>query len=341
MQRLEGYMAGANLGHWISQYGNKDHTHYDTYITAPDFQRMASWGLDHVRVPVDYFIFEDDDNPGVYREDGLRYIDFAVNECRKNGLNMVLDLHHAPGYFFGDGAKNDLLTNPAAQARYLAIWRFFSQRYAAEGDNLAFELLNELVWENSDPWNDLWQRAVAVIHAVSPKRRVIVGGNMWNSVNELKNLYITDDPCVIYTFHDYLPMFFTHQGAPWIDGLRDIESPVHYPFNTAEYADFFRAHEYADGLGPDMLVDSAYVRRCLQPAFDFIEANGRPLYCGEYGVFEKALIPDAVQWLNDMADALLEHGIGRAVWSYRGFARVTDENNQVVDEAIIRAISRH
>ena len=341
MYKLDGYMAGANLGHWISQYGDKDHSHHDSYITAPDFQRMASWGLDHVRVPVDYFLFEDDANPGVYKEDGLKYIDFALNECRKNGLNMVLDLHHAPGYFFGDGAKNDLLTNSASQERFLAIWRFFAKRYASEGDNLTFELLNELVWENSDPWNALWPRVVAAIRAISPQRRVIVGGNMWNSVNELKNLSVADDPNVIYTFHDYLPMIFTHQGASWIDGLRDIRTPVPYPFNTADYAADFEKHGYNDGLAPNMIVDAEYVRCRLQPAYDFIEANKRPLYCGEYGVYEKALIPDVLRWLNDMADALLEYGIGRAVWSYRGFARVTDMNNHVVDEAIIRAISRH
>ena len=341
MPRLDGYMAGANLGHWISQYGDRDHRHHDTYITAPDFARMASWGLDHVRVPVDYFLFEDDSAPGVYREDGLKYIDFALEQCRKNGLNMVLDLHHAPGYFFGDGEKNNLLTDPATQERYLAIWRFFARRYAGEGENLSFELLNELVWENSDPWNALWPRAVAAIRAVSPGRRVIVGGNMWNAVSELKNLTITDDERVIYTFHDYMPMLFTHQGAPWIEGLRDVATPVPYPFSTSDYAAYFDAYGYGDGLAPGMTVDSAYVRRRLQPAFEFIRAHGRPLYCGEYGVYERANIPDTVRWLNDMADALLEYGIGRAVWSYRGFARVTDPRNEVVDEAVIRAVSRH
>ena len=54
--RLDGYMTGCNLGHWISQYGRKGAEHWDTYITEPDFARMADWGVDHIRLPVDYFI---------------------------------------------------------------------------------------------------------------------------------------------------------------------------------------------------------------------------------------------------------------------------------------------
>ena len=339
MIRFDGYMAGANLGHWISQYGTKGHEHHDTYITAPDFARMASWGMDHVRLPVDYFIFEDDAAPGVYREDGLKYVDFALDCCKKNGLNLVLDLHHAPGFFFGNGKKNDLFTNPASQARFIAIWEMFSRRYASEGDNLTFELLNELVWENSDPWNDLWQRAVAAIRAISPERRIIVGGNYWNSVTELKNLVVSPDPKVFYTFHDYKPMLFTHQHAGWIQNLREFPRPTTYPFRVADYEDFYHGH-YSDGLTADTVVNKEYLRACLAPAVEFIEKNKRPLYCGEFGVIANAPLPDAIRWIGDQTSLFNEYGIGHAVWSYRGFSAVTDANNDVVSEEMVRLLSR-
>ena len=43
MVRLDGYMAGCNLGHWISQYGRKGAEHFGTYITEPDFRRMKAY----------------------------------------------------------------------------------------------------------------------------------------------------------------------------------------------------------------------------------------------------------------------------------------------------------
>lgn len=112
---------------------------------------MQSWGLDHVRLPVDYMLFESDDAPGVYDEARLDYVDRTLRWCKQYGLNLILDLHHAPGFFFGNGDKNDLFTNRRSQERFIAIWKMFAHRYQAEGGNLIFELLNELVWNSLDP----------------------------------------------------------------------------------------------------------------------------------------------------------------------------------------------
>jgi aryl-phospho-beta-D-glucosidase BglC (GH1 family) len=79
MRRLRGYQAGINLGLWLSQNGGKSHEHFASLITRDDIARIASWGMDHVRLPVDYFTFEDDANPGVYKEDHTvwNYIEFS------------------------------------------------------------------------------------------------------------------------------------------------------------------------------------------------------------------------------------------------------------------------
>ncbi len=338
MYRNEGYIAGANLGHWISQYGSKSHEHFSTYITESDIRRISEWGMDHVRLPVDYFIFEDDANPGHYKENGLVYIDNCLKWCVKYNINLILDLHHAPGFFFGDGEKNSLFKDRTMQLRFIGIWVFFAKRYITEKSNLVFELLNELVLpQGSGPWNDLWQETAAAIHAADPERNIIVGGNYYNSMNELKNLVISDDPRIWYTFHCYSPMIFTHQRAGWMENTRRYIHPVEYPVDTALHADFY------NGKIPDSekgILDKKYLTWVLQPAFDFIEKNKRPLYCGEYGVISNASIGSALHWQNDMADLLLEHGIGRAVWSYRGFSRITDQNNQVTSEALVHAVSK-
>jgi aryl-phospho-beta-D-glucosidase BglC (GH1 family) len=337
MYKNEGYMAGANLGHWISQYGTKSHEHFKSYIQEKDIARIASWGMDHVRLPVDYFIFESDNNPGVYDETGLAYIDGCLEWCKRNGLNMIIDLHHAPGFFFGDGDKNCLMEDAAMQERYINIWKFFTKRYVQEKDNLVFELLNELVAKTSEQWNDLWARAAAAIHAVSPERKVIVGGNNWNSVNELKNLKVSTNPNILYTFHCYSPMIFTHQRAGWMENTRRYTAPVEYPVNTAEHADFYNGSIPEAEKG---ILDKAYLERVLAPAFEFIEANKRPLYCGEYGVINNASTECAVKWCNDLADLLLAYGIGRAVWSYRGFSVITDNNNAVSNMDYVKAVSK-
>ena len=57
---------GINLGGWISQYPAYDHRYFKTFITANDIKRIAGWGMDHVRLPVDYPLLEDDARPGAH-----------------------------------------------------------------------------------------------------------------------------------------------------------------------------------------------------------------------------------------------------------------------------------
>ncbi|MHB1366862.1 MAG: glycoside hydrolase family 5 protein [Eubacteriales bacterium] len=201
-----------------------------------------------------------------------------------------------------------------------------------------FELLNELVLpEGSDAWNKLWQETAAEIHSVDSDRNIIIGGNYYNSVSELKNLTISDNPRIWYTFHCYHPMIFTHQRASWMENTRRYQIPVEYPVDTSLHSDFYNGNIPESEKG---ILDKNYLNRVLQPAFDFIQRNKRPLYCGEYGVISNASVESTVRWQNDLADIFLEYGIGRAVWSYRGFSRITDSNNNITSEALVKAVSR-
>ena len=100
VKKLEGYVKGIDFGGWLSQC-NHTKERYEGFITEKDFETVAAWGADHVRIPVDYNLVEDES--GAYKEDGFKYIDKAVEWCGKYGLNMVLDLHKTFGYSFDDG----------------------------------------------------------------------------------------------------------------------------------------------------------------------------------------------------------------------------------------------
>ena len=67
MRRLEGYQKGVNLGGWLSQ-GSLTKEHLDTFITEKDIAYIASLGYDHVRVPVDYNVLEDEDGMKMWKQ---------------------------------------------------------------------------------------------------------------------------------------------------------------------------------------------------------------------------------------------------------------------------------
>ena len=102
MKKWSGFEHGINLGGWLSQC---DHTkeRYDTFVTKDDIRNISSWGLDHIRVPIDYDLVEN--KAGNYKEEGFRYIQNAIDWAREYKLNMILDLHKTFGFSF------DLATN--------------------------------------------------------------------------------------------------------------------------------------------------------------------------------------------------------------------------------------
>lgn len=347
MKKFNGYMAGVNIGGWISQYpqdANKEY--WDTCcVPTKDIARIASWKCDHIRLPVDYFFFESDDDPGVYAPDRIAYIDMCLEECKKNGLNMILDLHHAPGFFFALGDKNKLFVDPALQDRFVAIWKFFAERYKDEGDNIAFELMNELVWSSSEPWNDLWTRTLAEIRKISPDRYVIIGSNNWNSVWELKNLrLIENDKHLIYNFHFYDPQIFTHQRAPWDKVQAEYNGYVTFPYRFEDHKRFFELLNYwPEMMASYEIVDKEFIRRMLEPAVEFLAKHDIPLYCSEFGVIDWADEKSSLYWLDTVCDIFNEFGIGHSVWSYTGFTPLfkKDENgNKLENTPFIEIISR-
>ena len=314
------FQVGVNLGGWISQYPAFETSHFDTFITPSDIDRIASWGMDHVRLPVDYPVLEADAPPFVYREEGLAYIDACLEWCRARDLSVVLDLHKAPGFSFDDASVESLFNDPVKQDRLVALWEMLARRYCSIGSTLAFELLNEIVLPSSEPWNRLARRVLAAIRAIDPERWVVVGGNQFNSASQLVNLDLPDDPRLLYTFHFYEPLLFTHQKAPWVPVTREYNQRVEYPGECHGLDKFLAAHPELDLTGGFILeprVDRAAVLRAMQPALDFIARTGRPLYCGEYGVIDRAPTPSLLRWHEDVVAILRKHGIGRAVWSYK------------------------
>jgi hypothetical protein len=339
--------AGVNLGGWISQYKKYDPQHFETFIRAEDIQRIADWGMDHVRLPVDYPVLEDDDQPGVYKSSGFEYLERCLGWCKDNGLRVILDLHKAPGYSFDDTIEGyhpmPLFHEARAQDRFLNLWGTLTERYKTEGDTLLFELLNEINLPDCAPWNDLARRAVERIRSVDGERLIIIGGNHFNAASELANIQLFNDPNVFYTFHFYEPILFTHQKAPWSPINRFHNTSVEYPGVTPGLEKLFASHpdqrpgyERFNGL----YMDEALLRQYLQPVLDFIQTSGHVPYCGEYGVYEAASETSSLNWHRDFIGLLRQHRIGRAVWSYKGMGfGMVDWNGRVANEKLVQMVS--
>ena len=83
-----GFTRGVNLGGWMSQCDYSEER-LNGFIREEDFARIAEWGLDHVRLPVDYNVLEEPDGKA-WRADGFDRINRAAERRSGNGASTCI-----------------------------------------------------------------------------------------------------------------------------------------------------------------------------------------------------------------------------------------------------------
>ena len=331
---------GVNLGGWISQFKDYDLHHFDTFITRDDIKQISAWGFDHVRLPVDYIVLEEKDRPGKFVDRGFDDISRCLDWCDEVGLRVILDLHKAPGYAFDEQGQNDFEINPQKQDRFFQLWQAIAKRFSAvDQDKLAFELLNEVVFEDAQKWNNILQRAVTAIRSIDATRLILFGGNYWSAVDTLAELPELSDQNILPKFHFYLPLSVTHQKAYWVQALLEYDQEIDYPGRADGLEEFLLKNpEFAWRLNDevDAEFNETYLRKRLAPAVEFMRERRSAVHCGEFGVIDRAPMPTRINWTRDMVKVLREYGIGYAYWTYKAMDfGLVDSTGQVVSRELI------
>jgi len=323
MKVFEGFQKGVNLGGWISQFAEYDIKHFETFITEEDIKYISSLGFDHVRVPVDYNVLEDEE--GNLIENGFSYLENCRSWCEKYNLNMLIDLHECYGYSF-DPLKKDMdrkkfFYDEELQARFFKLWTEIATRFKDYSSQVAFEPLNEVVLaEVVDAWNEILAKFIKLIRSIAKDAYIIAGGVCYNNVLSVPLLNIPVDDKIVYNFHCYEPMMFTHQGAYWVEGMPS-DFRVGYPEKIDYYKEASKAISldlggaiYNEGISE---IGTEFFEDIFAPAIEKAEKDNVALYCGEYGVIDLANNEDKIRWLLDIHSVFKNHGIGRALWNYK------------------------
>ena len=290
-----GMCKGVNLGGWFSQCDySKDRL--DNFITEADFATISKWGADHVRIPVDYNIFENED--GTYKNDGFERIDNAFALAEKYDLKVVFDLHKTAGYSFDSYGESEsgFFEKEALQERFYKLWEEFAKHYGKLSDRVVFELLNEVTDKAySDTWNKIIKECIKRIRVYAPDTVILVGGYWNNSPDAVPDLEKPYDNKVVYNFHCYDPLKFTHQGAYWTDMI-----------NKDDRISF-----------KDSGITEAYFEEKFAGALEAAKKNNTSLYCGEYGVIDIVSPEDTLEWYKCINAIFEKYDVVRSAWSYK------------------------
>ena len=347
MRQWQGYRKGINLGGWLSQCENCDRNHLDSFIREEDIRRIAAMGFDHVRIPIDYRLFETED--GSPREDGFEYLDRALEWCTACGLRILICVREAYGHKYAscirDVDRMKFFYSMELQRRFRKFWMRIADRYAAFFGTVAFELLDEVALEEvSDAWNEAVREVLTVIRQVAPRSWVVIGGVRHNCVKAVASLDVPFDERIVYSFHCFEPFAFTHQKAYWFRRM-PVDYRMGYPDSIERYREKSSVFPYeVAGLIYDSFegnMGAHFFEQLFHSAVQEAENNHVPLYCGAYGVIDRAPAEDTIRWMNDISIVFEKYKIGRALWNYKGIDfGLQDGNLTGVRDELIEILSR-
>jgi endoglucanase len=333
---------GVNIAHWLSQ-SNIRGEQRARMITKKDFDALASYGFDHVRLPVDEEqIFHAD---GTIDEEAMSLAHNAIEWCREDGLRVVFDLHIIRSHHFNGGSSNTLWSDPAQQDKLIDLWMKLSDELKEYPNSLvAYDLLNEAVAPEDQQWSALAARLIKAIRQREKKRTIVLGSNSWDNVRKIKLLEVPEkDKNIILQFHFYEPFLLTHYQASWTNQARlNLSVPPQYPGRMVSDEVFAELSNQDKQIVKNYRqdFDKAKLLETWQSAIDFAKQHGLKLYCGEFGCLRNADEKSRVAWIKDVVDLCRSNCIAYSLWAYNdsGFTFIQSDGsiNQPMLDALVK-----
>lgn len=262
-------------------------------------------GFSHVRI--NFFGFKHMDSKNVLDEEVLTRLDSVIEEVLARGLIPILDQH--------DSDHCQLQPSSCAE-KLKAFWQQVSSRYSKKFPALIFEVLNEPGGHmTAAMWNSVLEEALKVIRMTNPERLVIVAALNTEEITIDQLVLPEHDRNLIVTVHYYAPIEFTHQGAPWSEQFSKI-GPLEW--GSAD--------------------DKAKVTSDFRKVQRWSEREKRPIYLGEFGVFERAPDSSRTRYLSFLARNAERLGWVWAYWQFDHDFSAFDTDRQTWKRTILRAL---
>lgn len=323
-QRANTLGMGMNLS-WLENYGSgtpsKDYADYldlSSIITKKEGIRlMHELGFRTLRLPVSFDHWTSRQPPyAITSVQNFAAIDSILKWTHQYHMKLIIDDHHGSL----DGPNNAYDELP----RLIAIWQQVATRYRHTNPNeVFFELYNEPHAMADSTWKHCAIALIKAVRKIVPYHTLIVGGEDWNNIDGLLKMGRLNDPNIIYTFHFYEPFLFTHQGAPWAGKEATSNIRIPFPFDSATMPPInpLSKGTYGEKNYETYSTKSseAWLSSQIKQAADFSHTYHVPVFCGEWGSFDK--YPDSTsrfRYTATIHHILVKYKLPFAYWEWDG-----------------------
>jgi len=276
-----------------------------------DFEMLAEWGFDFVRLPLSYLCWSEAGDWRKLEERELRHLDEAVEFGRRHNIHVNLNLHRAPGYCVNPPKEPlDLWKDAEALEACRFQWAHLARRFkGVPAERVSFDLLNEPADIPEATYVRVVKALVEAIHGEDPGRLVIADGLKWGTapVRGLAGLGVAQST------RGYEPMQISHHKASWINGSDRWPEPT-WPLHPGR---------------PDEVNRETLRKSRIEP-WKALEAMGVGVHVGEWGAFNRTPHAVTLAWMKDCLGLWREAGWGWSLWNFRGSFGVLDSDRQDV-----------
>jgi len=284
-----------------------DSTLWDSAKTTPDssaiekrdyaFISMGNINTVRLALKMDYFI---DSNDQIKKE-GFDFVDKQIEVAKKYGLKIILDMHIPPGGAVEDYRETSenrvFWESEKLQKRFIEGWRAIAERYAGNAVMIGYELMNEPSGSPDKYWM-LIEKTVDVIRSADKEHALVIQPSIDWKIRAVK------DEKVLYSFHFYDPLMFTHQNL----GAGDVfktEVPIRYPGKIRERT------------GEVINYDREILRQKIKHISELAKNLNQPVIIGEFGLSTFADEKSMANWIRDVMSLIRENKItGYIYWRH-------------------------
>jgi len=291
-----------------------------------DFEWIAEWGFDFVRLPLSYWIWSSPERWLDIDEAALAPVDQAVAWGREFGLHVNINFHRIPGYCVnGREREPEQLFDSPRESMQKALdaavlhWRTFARRYKGiPSERVSFDLFNEPPFmPDQSRYVEIAKTLIAAIREIDPGRLIVADGA---DIGQTPVLGLVDQG-IVQSTRGYLPKMVSHYTATWVP-KQEFESfaPPVWPMTDDRGALWNR-----DKLRTELIAR-------WQP---LVEA-GAPIHVGGRGCHNRTPHAAMLGWMTDLLALWKEAGWGWSMWNLRGGFGVLDSARKDVEYEAFR-----
>ena len=154
----------------------------DSWMTERDWDLMAEFEMNVVRIPFRFNLIEDETRPYNLREDAWQHLDWAIDQAEKRGMYVILDLHGTVGSqgvhdHSGCAGRNELWGSEVFRDRTKWLWDKIATRYKDRSAIAAYGLLNEPWGTDANTMADFISELYHVVRKKDPRHIILLHGH--------------------------------------------------------------------------------------------------------------------------------------------------------------------